>query len=319
VFAIITYGSHEAAVMQQQICASQLTVGSAFGAFHVPHITNTPRHHHEYGTHEAAILQAQILSGSTIFRPVAVLPRVPLLGLARAFAISQEEQPLDSPSTIFVRTLYLSSAGTTNPVVRQVLSNAPQWPQDVELLGNRVWRPALPGAGPTFIPPRPRYLTSTEESPMIWQANPSQLFEPIPTASAATPSYAAPHLELEEVASASGEWSGEVILNWIGDPSLLVFEVYVYILQPPQPQPGVLQQPPQFVNGLRAQATGLQLDTTYTFAVVGIAAGQTATPVSNYIEYRHAASAEFGTVTKYPWGDTFKTGYVLVVPLGTKV
>src|SRR5215472_12631864 len=110
-FAIIQYGSHEAAVMQQQICASQFTTGAAFGAFHVPHIGDTPRQRYRHGTHSEAIHQAQILSASTVFRPVAVLPRLPILGITRDILISQEEQPLDSPSTIFVRTPYLPSAG----------------------------------------------------------------------------------------------------------------------------------------------------------------------------------------------------------------
>jgi hypothetical protein len=86
--------------------------------------------------------------------------------------------------------------------------------------------------------------------------------------------------------------------------------VYIYVN-------GVLQQPSVIVTGLNAEVSGLQLDTDYVFAVVGIAAGQPASTLSNSIPYRHASTAEFETVTKYAWGDTPQQGYIIRVKLFT--
>jgi hypothetical protein len=135
--------------------------------------------------------------------------------------VTQEELPLNSPSSFFQRTAYLVSAAIQTPVVRPAIQTRPQWPQDAELLGNAVYEPTPAPAPPLIANPKSVYTLSRPDLSELLQANASLLIAPIPVASTVTPSYGPPHLELEEVRGPPPDnaYTGVVRMNWLADPA----------------------------------------------------------------------------------------------------
>jgi hypothetical protein len=333
-YAWLTFGGQEAGICQAQIADSQAVFTAPQFIYNRSHISQGGFSKRiDYGKHSLPIHQAQAISGSVLF-PAWPYPPISLLGITRDISITQEEWPLNAPSFFFPRTAYLTSVSATAPPRRPVIQTLPQeyreegWSHIFALppaILVQYTPPPVTARSVPIVPTRPQ-----EPGPLQWNA--SAAYTGVALQGLGVVVLQAPvSLTLQEVRSPTGQWTGSIVLSWSASPGLSRYQVYVFqafvavpggmlpdLYYPNGPgRPYFLQDPPTIISGLIAQASGFMLDVDYIFAVVGLAAGQPATPVSNYIEYRHQSSAEFSTVTKYPWGDTFETGYIKIIPLGT--
>ena len=302
------FGTHDEAVRQSQIAPAQRVFTASSFIFNATHIRDggiTQRY--QYGVHEATILQSQIANASVVFRSFVGFPQKPILGLKRDFVITQEEQPLDSPSFSLLRGVYLASAGKQNPLGRPAIQNFPEWPQDRELLGNVVFSPQPKGIPPSTAKPAFQVIQTVQEDwPYFQNLLASNVFQPIGQTGGTSVSLQPPTiLGLEDPGVDTTTLLGTAQLRWSAVPGASAYRVYIN---------GVPQNPPIF--GQSYLATGLVVANQYKFGVVAVAAGIDDSPMSNEIYYEHGTN-EFTVVYKYPWGNTFKTGYILKIKLGT--
>src|SRR5215472_142067 len=299
------FGSHEAAIQQSQIATSQQIFRRSSAIYNATHILSGGiSARYLTGTHREAIEQQQRVSANLLIKSVASTPQTPILRLKRDFPISQEEQPLDSPSSFFIRSTFIPGASIQNPTIRQAIQTFPQESQE-QFWSFRYQPPTAPSAA---VPTRPPFRVITA-IPQQWeplQVNVSDIFQPVGQSGPAAVSLVPPTiLGLEDPGVDPVSLLGTAQLRWSAVPGASAYRVYIN---------GVPQNPPVF--GQAFLATGLVVGQQYKFAIVAVAAGIDDSPLSNEIYYEHGLN-EFTVVYKYPWGNTFKTGYILKVKLGT--
>lgn len=297
------HGTHRAALEQSQIATAQ-SVFSPVGQGVPPALPPAVATKYIHGTHRLAIEQQQIANASRTFNS-ALLPQQVIIGIKRDFVITQEEQPLDAPSQFLLRGVYLVSSITQNPLIQPAIQTLPQYPLDQQWSFVYSPQPAPTSVIVQRPPIRPIITTLPQEYlDQVW----SDLYSPAPAPGPIVLSLMPCVIEdLQEVVTPTGQWTGNIIVSWSLSLGASSYRLYVNGV----PQQGV-------VNGRVIEVTGLLPGQFYTFAVVATAAGIDDSPLSNVISYAHGTN-EFVTVTKYPWGNTFQRGYVIKIPLGTKV
>ena len=299
------FGTHEAAVNQSQVTTSQAVFTASLRNFNTTHTRDGGiGHQYRYGTHAETVLHEHARASSLLIRSVGAFPLFPILGLKRDFVITQEDLPLNVPSSLFVRTAYIASGTTTAPLLRPAIQTQPQDYREDFWSYVRTPTPAPSG----IVPQRPpfRFTSTRPQEPDVLAVNASDLYQPVGQTGPVAVSLMPPTiLGLEDPGVDPTTLLGTAFLRWSAVPGATAYRVYI---------DGVPQNPP--VSSRFFQATGLIVGQQYKFAIVAVAAGIDDSPLSNEIYYEHGTN-EFSVVYKYPWGNEFKTGYVLVVKLGT--